>query len=222
MSDIVIIIMAIAIFLCSSLIYWKNYKNKKDYKTIRYKGDLSGFEIAEKILENNGFDNLYIVETRNYLEERYDSNRNVIRLLPSRFHGLSMIDGANAAFLASHAIFDKKNTLLHIRNYLLFITHILIYVCYGSIIVASFLRNYDYLKLGILGLLVVMVFHLITLPVEKKVGNFVVKSIKELNLLDEVYYGELSKSIDTLAYRYLSLPVSLIVALINLLKNKCG
>lgn len=220
MSNIVIIIMAIAIFLCSGLIYWKNYKNKKDYKTIRYKDDLSGFEIAEKILENNGLDNLYIVETRNYLEERYDSNRNVIRLLPSRFHGLSMIDGTNAAFLASHAIFDKKNTLLHIRNCLLFITNILIYVCYGSIIVASCIKNYDYLKLGVLGLFVVMIFHLITLPVEKEVGNFVLKSIKELKLLDEAYHEELSQSVDALTYRYLSLPVSLIGALINLLKNK--
>ena len=68
MGDIVTIVLVIVIILCSTIVYLNNYKNEKKYKNIRYKGELSGFEIAEKILENNGLDNIYIVETRNYLE----------------------------------------------------------------------------------------------------------------------------------------------------------
>lgn len=220
MSDIVIIIITFLLFLCSMLIYWNNYKNEKNTKAIRYKDDLSGFEIAEKILENNGLDNLYIVETRSFLEERYDTRRNVIRLLPSRFHGLSMADGANAAFLAGHAIFDRKNLFIHIHNCLLFIVNILIYICYGIIIFASCVRNYEYLKLGILGLFIIMIFHLITVPIEKNIGKFIVQNIKDLELLDEVYNEEFSKLIDSLTYRYISLPVSLIVSVISILKNQ--
>lgn len=219
MGDIVTIVLVIVIILCSTIVYLNNYKNEKKYKNIHYKGELSGFEIAEKILENNGLDNIYIVETRNYLEERYDTNRNVIRLLPNSFHGLSIIDGIRAAFLAGHAIFDKKNKLLHIRNILLFIVNILIYASYGCIVVAAFVKNYEYLKLGILSLFVIMLFHFITLPLEKEVGNFIVKNIKDLNLIDDKYNEELEEITNNLSFRYISSPISLIVALINLLKN---
>lgn len=219
MGDIVTIVLVIVIILCSTIVYLNNYKNEKKYKNIHYKGELSGFEIAEKILENNGLDNIYIVETRNYLEERYDTNRNVIRLLPNSFHGLSIIDGIRAAFLAGHAIFDKKNKLLHIRNILLFIVNILIYASYGCIVVAAFVKNYEYLKLGILSLFVIMLFHFITLPLEKEVGNFIVKNIKDLNLIDNKYNEDLEEITNNLSFRYISSPISLIVALINLLKN---
>lgn len=219
MGDIVTITLVIIIICCSTIVYWNNYKNIKKYKNIHYKGELSGFEIAEKILENNGLDNIYIVETHNYLEERYDINRNVIRLLPSSFHGLSIIDGLTAAFLAGHAIFDKKKKLLHIRNILSFIVNILIYVSYGCIIIAAFIKNYEYLKLGIFSLFILMLFHFITLPLEKEIGSFVVKSIKELNLIDDIYIEVLEKITNDLSYRYISSPIILIVALINLLKN---
>ncbi len=219
MGDIVTIVLVIVIILCSTIVYLNNYKNEKKYKNIHYKGELSGFEIAEKILENNGLDNIYIVETHNYLEERYDTNRNVIRLLPNSFHGLSIIDGIRAAFLAGHAIFDKKNKLLHIRNILLFIVNILIYASYGCIVVAAFVKNYEYLKLGILSLFVIMLFHFITLPLEKEVGNFIVKNIKDLNLIDNKYNEDLEEITNNLSFRYISSPISLIVALINLLKN---
>ena len=219
MGDIVTIVLVIVIILCSTIVYLNNYKNEKKYKNIRYKGELSGFEIAEKILENNGLDNIYIVETRNYLEEQYDTNRNVIRLLPNSFHGLSIIDGIRAAFLAGHAIFDKKNKLLHIRNILLFIVNILIYASYGCIVVAAFVKNYEYLKLGILSLFVIMLFHFITLPLEKEVGNFIVKNIKDLNLIDNQYNEDLEEITNNLSFRYISSPISLLVALINLLKN---
>ncbi len=220
MSDIVMIILALGIVLCPALIYWNNYNNAKKFKAIHFNGDLSGFEIAEKILQSNGFDNLYIVETKNYLEECYDTNRNVIRLLPSRFHGLAISDGIKAAFLAGHAIFDKKNKALHIRNLLLPIVNLLIYVCYGCIILAAFIKNYDYLKLGILGLFIIVLFHLITLPIEKEMGQFIIKNIRQLDLLDETYNAELIKLTDGLIYRYLSSPLNLIIAVINLLKNK--
>lgn len=219
MGDIVTIVLVIVIILCSTIVYLNNYKNEKKYKNIHYKGELSGFEIAEKILENNGLDNIYIVETRNYLEERYDTNRNVIRLLPNSFHGLSIIDGLRAAFLAGHAIFDKKNKLLHIRNILLFVVNILIYASYGCIVVAAFVKNYEYLKLGILSLFVIMLFHFITLPLEKEIGNFIIKSIKDLDLIDDKYNEGLEEITTNLSFRYISSPINLIMALINLLKN---
>lgn len=219
MGDIVTIVLVIVIILCSTIVYLNNYKNEKKYKNIHYKGELSGFEIAEKILENNGLDNIYIVETRNYLEERYDTNRNVIRLLPNSFHGLSIIDGLRAAFLAGHAIFDKKNKLLHIRNILLFVVNILIYASYGCIVVAAFVKNYEYLKLGILSLFVIMLFHFITLPLEKEIGNFIIKSIKDLDLIDDKYNEGLDEITTNLSFRYISSPINLIMALINLLKN---
>lgn len=219
MGDIVTIVLIILIICCSTIAYWNNYKNSKKYKSIHYKGELSGFEVAEKILECNGLDNIYIVETKNYLEERYDINRNVIRLLPSRFHGLSVIDGITAAYLAGHAIFDKKNKLLHIRNFLLFIVNILVYISYGCIVIAAFTKSYDYFKLGILSLFVIMSFHFITLPLEKDIGHFIVKSIMDLGLIEDIHNDELEKITNDLSYRYISSPISLIISLIHLLKN---
>ena len=64
-----------------------------------------------------------------------------------------------------------------------------------------------------------MLFHFITLPLEKEIGSFVVKNIKELNLIDDIHIEVLEKITNDLSYRYISSPINLIVALINLLKN---
>src|SRR5574344_2377176 len=78
------------------------------YAKINGKSDLTGFDVAKKILEKNGLDELYIVETQGYLTDAYDSSRKTVRLSSDIYHGTSISSIAVSAHECGHAIQDKE------------------------------------------------------------------------------------------------------------------
>ena len=61
--------------------------NYKKYKKIKSVQGLTGFEVAKRMLEENGLDNIYIVENPGELSDCYDSSRKVVKLSKDVFHG---------------------------------------------------------------------------------------------------------------------------------------
>ena len=90
-------------------------KYKKEKNSI----GLSGFEVARKILDANGLENIYVVETRGNLTDHYDPTRKVIKLSKDIFHGDTVAAASVAAHECGHAIQDKDNyTFMRIRSFL--------------------------------------------------------------------------------------------------------
>ena len=86
---------------------------------------LCGQEVARKILDANGLDNVHIVEVRGNLSDHYDPTQKVVRLSTEVFHGESVASLAVAAHECGHAIQDKENyTWLRIRHFFVPIVNI--------------------------------------------------------------------------------------------------
>lgn len=160
------------------------------YKDKELKKNISGFEIARSILDNNDLKDLYIVEVKGNLNDHYDYNQKVIRLSTDVYHGETVTSTAVAAKIASYAILDKRNnTYMKFKFTLNPIINFAVYIAYILFILGVCLQDYGMVALasGILGF--VLVFHLVTLPVEfsgKKVAN------DELCKLDKISKEEIS------------------------------
>ena len=75
--DLLIILGIIAIPAIAQIGISVNY-NK--YKNIENSKKLSGFDVARKILDKNGLQNVHVVEVRGNLTDHYDPSRKVVRL----------------------------------------------------------------------------------------------------------------------------------------------
>ena len=83
-----------------------NYTYKKNLKR-KARNNLTGYDVARKILDENGLNDLLIVETGGTLTDHYDPNRKVIRLSRSFYHQDSLASQAVASHEVGHALQDK-------------------------------------------------------------------------------------------------------------------
>lgn len=204
---VLVLILPCLAYTIISLTYSKN-------KEKELKKKLSGFEIARSILDNNDLKDLYIVEVKGNLNDHYDYNQKVIRLSTDVYHGETVTSMAVAAKIASYAILDKRNnTYMKFKFTLNPIINFAVYIAYILFILGICLQDFSMVSLasGILGF--VLIFHLVTLPVEfngKKVAS------GELKKLDKITKEEISDTEAVLKVANYTFVMSILTCISNL------
>ena len=111
----------------------------KKYKMVANKKGLSGFEVARKILDENGLKDMYIVEVRGELTDHYDPTQKVLRLSTDIFHGETIAAAAVAAHECGHAIQDKEGyVMMKIRSALVPVVNLVTYAAYIMFAISVF------------------------------------------------------------------------------------
>ena len=112
--DTILILLIILIPLIAQVKISNSYNRyKKEKNTCK----LTGQEVARRILDENGLQDIHIVEIKGELTDHYDPTRKVVRLSTDIFHGDTVAAAAVAAHECGHAIQDKENyTFLRIRS----------------------------------------------------------------------------------------------------------
>ena len=110
----ILIFIGLGISLIAQIVVTTSYSK---YKKIQNSKDITGFETARKILDENGLQNIMILETKGNLSDHYDPTRKVIKLSTDIYHGTSIASASVAAHECGHAIQDKVGyTFLRIRH----------------------------------------------------------------------------------------------------------
>lgn len=157
-------------------IYVSNRYNK--YKNIENDKKISGFEVARKILDKNGLNNLYIVETRGTMSDHYDPKRKTVRLSSEVFHGTTIAALAIAAHECGHAIQDKEGYFfMKIRSFIFPIVSLGTKFAYIVLLIGLIANIMNLIWIGILLVGLGLVFQLVTLPVEFDASR---RALKEL------------------------------------------
>ena len=167
-------------------------RNYNKYSKVDSKGNITGAEIARKILKANGLDKVYVVETQGVLTDHYDPSRKVVRLSSSNYNDTSIAAVAVAAHECGHALQDKENYfLLRLRAALVPIVNISNKAGYIIIMIGVFANIFNLVILGIMLLGAILLFHLVTLPVEINASKRAMEKIEKMHLLtgDEVGKG---------------------------------
>lgn len=188
------------------------------FKRVKSKGNLSGQEVARRILDENGLKDIYIVEVRGELTDHYDPSRKVVRLSHEVFHGTSIASLSVAAHECGHAIQDKVGyTMMRIRSALVPLVNFVTYLGYFGLIVSIFAGITGYIKLSILLLCATLLFQLVTLPVELDASKRALAQLKKLSLVDEEEQDSSKQMLQAAALTYVAALASTILNLLRLI-----
>lgn len=156
----------------------------KKYSKIANKKDITGAEAARIILEKNGLKDIYVVETKGNLTDHYDPRRKVIRLSTNVYDKKSVSAVAIAAHECGHAIQDKEGYgPMRVRSSLVPIVNVSSYAGYIVLIIGIIFQSINLIWAGIILEMAILVFQLITLPVEIDASKRALNRINEYNLL---------------------------------------
>lgn len=185
------------------------------YKKILNNKDLTGFDVARKILDNNGLNNIMILETKGNLTDHYDPQRKTIKLSTDIYHGSSIASAAVAAHECGHAIQDKTKYIpMIIRSHLVPFVNICTKIGYLAIMIGV-IFSYLLVELGIILLLAMLLFQLITLPVEFNASKRAMKELERLHLLDKEEKNYAKNILIAAAFTYVA---SLLSTLLEILR----
>ena len=191
--------------------------NYKKYKEIKVKKGLSGQEVARKILDANGLENIHIVETQGELTDHYDPKRKVIRLSHTIFHEDSISSVGVAAHECGHAIQDKEGyTFMKVRSALVPFVNLVSYLGYFGLVISIFAGLTGYLKISILVLVATIIFQLVTLPVEFDASKRAKEQLIKLGLIDNDEHEQVSKVLSAAAMTYVAGLISNLLQLLRL------
>ena len=174
-------IIALAIMIIAQIMVSANYRKYKKEPNLCKK---SGVEIAQEILEENGINNIYVIETKGHLTDHYDPSNNVIRLSKEVFNGESIASTSIAAHEVGHAIqYKEGNKLIKIRSKLVPFVNLCSNLGYIAIIIGLL----GYIRLfyvGIALISMILLYQLLTLPVEFDASSKAFDNLSKMNILN--------------------------------------
>lgn len=187
------------------------------YCGIKNKSGMTGAEAARKILKENGLENVYVVEVKGFLTDHYDPSRKVVRLSTKNYNDDSVGAVAVASHECGHALQDKENyKFMRIRAALVPVVNFSSKAGYVVIMIGIFSSITNLIWLGVIFELMILLFQIVTLPVEIDASKRAMAKIKKMRLLtgNEVKQGR--KMLIAAALTYVASVASAILEILRL------
>lgn len=180
-----------------------------------YRG-YTGYEIARKILDENGLYQVQIERVAGSLTDHFDPTKSVVRLSDTVYQSTSVAAIGVAAHEVGHAIQHNTGYLpIKIRSAIVPITNIGSTLAWPLAIFGVILGLEQLAMIGVWLFVIVVLFQLITLPVEFDASRRALKTIREDHILEGEEYTGAKKMLTAAALTYVA---ALIVAIGNLLR----
>lgn len=154
------------------------------YKKVPNSKGITGAEVARGILDRHGLSNVYVTETKGLLSDHYDSSRKVIRLSSDIYHGTTVAAVSVAAHEVGHAIQDKEGYgFMRFRHAMFPLVNFSSKAGYFAILFGIIFGSLNLIWIGIALEIIILLFQLVTLPVEFDASRRASKEIKNNNFL---------------------------------------
>jgi len=194
--------------------YVNNSYNKYKYQSLKKK--ITGAEVARIILDRNGLRDIKIQQVSGNLTDHYDPTRKVVNLSSEIYQGDTIAAASVAAHECGHAIQHKEKYLfLKIRSLLVPLVNFSTKIGYLVIFIGLIFSFFELSLIGLILLLAMLLFQLITLPVEFNASSRAKKQLIELNLIDN---EELKDSKTMLTAAALTYVASVLTTLLQILR----
>ena len=191
--------------------------NYSKYKKVLAKSHKKGCEVARKILDKHGLRNIDIEEVSGNLTDHYDPTKKVVRLSSDIYSGTSIASVSVAAHECGHAIQDKVGyTPMRIRSKIVPIVNFSTKIGYIVVIIGISAGILKIALIGIVLLLSMLLFQLITLPVEFDASRRGKKELAELNILDPSEQKGSAKMLKAAAFTYVASVLSTLLQILRL------
>jgi Zn-dependent membrane protease YugP len=199
-----------------SLISWlvsQKLKNKfKYYSTIQLQNGLSGKEIAEKMLHDNGIYDVKVISTPGSLTDHYNPLNKTVNLSESVYGQRNAASAAVASHEVGHAVqHAQAYQWLGMRSKLVPVVNVSSkfsqWLVIGGLLLSAFSGNsgigFAIAVLGLLMMALATLFSFITLPVEYDASNRALAWLKTNNMLTNAEQDGAKDSLKWAARTYL-------------------
>jgi len=185
---------------------------------VRNSNGYTGYEVARRILDANGLYNVPIEMVRGHLTDHYDPRSRVLRLSHDVYNGTSLASAGVAAHECGHAVQHSESYVpLTVRNTIAPIASIGSQAAWFLILIAFVLNMMQLFDLGIYLFSAVVLFQIVTLPVEYNASRRAIIALEDYGLVgrDEVYGAR--KVLSAAALTYVAATVTAVLQLVRLL-----
>lgn len=192
-------------------------KSYSKYQQIPIKKRMTGFETARAILDANGLSKVKINKISGKLTDHYDPRNKTINLSRDIYEEYSVASVSVAAHECGHAIQDKENyTFLRIRAFLVPLVNFSSKFGYIVVIIGLIFNILGLAKFGIYLLLLILLFQLVTLPVEFNASSRANKQLKALGVLEEYEQSDSKTMLRAAALTYVASLMSTLLQILRL------
>lgn len=209
-----LIIGATIISLGATLFIKWNYKK---YKQENLSKKMTGYDVAREILDKNNLSDILIFETDGELSDHYDPSNKTIKLSHDIYHGSTIAAAAVAAHECGHAIQDKNGyTFLRFRNKIIPLVNLSSKAGYVAIMVGVIFNYINLIWVGIAFEIIILLFQLITLPVEFDASKRALVIIKKLHIVNNEEHSGAKKMLTSAALTYVAGVLSTLLEILRL------
>jgi Zn-dependent membrane protease YugP len=208
------------VFLGISMLVSLVLKNKfAKYSKVPLSHGLTGREIAEKMLKENGIYDVKVTSSNGFLSDHYNPVNKTVNLSPDVYNGISVSAAAVAAHECGHAVqHAAAYAPLTMRSKLVpvvqFSSNFVNLILLAGVIMA-YSGNTTVLLIGIILMAITVLFSLITLPVEFDASKRALAWLDRTNVTNRTEYPMAKDALKWAATTYVVAALAAVVTLIQ-------
>lgn len=203
-------------FLVSSILKAKFTK----YSKIGLANGLSGHEIAEKMLRENGIFDVKVTSVQGFLSDHYNPINKTVNLSPEVYSGTSVSAAAVAAHECGHAVQHAtqygplmfRSKLVPVVQYSSMLVN---WILLAGMIVIATTNNPTILLVGIVAMSITVLFTLVTLPVEFDASKRALAWLNRTNVTSTEEYPRAKDALKWAATTYVVAALAAVVQLVQ-------
>ena len=189
------------------------------YSKIPLANGLSGKQIAEKMLRENGIYDVQVISSQGFLSDHYNPINKTVNLSPDVYNGTSISAAAVAAHECGHAVqHATAYSWLMMRSRLVPIvqvsSNLVNFVLLIGVVLAATGRP-GLLLIGIGLMAVTVLFTLITLPVEFDASKRALAWLERTNVTNNTEYPKAKDALKWAAMTYVVAALAAVVTLVQ-------
>lgn len=210
-------ILMFGVMILGMLVQWNLQSVFKKYSRVRLDSGLTGREVAERMLRENGLTDVRVLSTRGKLTDHYNPLDKTINLSESVYNSNSVMAAAVAAHETGHALqhamgyapLKMRSALVPVVQFSSSIVNI--------VLIAGILLLNVFPKLLLAGIIlfgVTTLFSIITLPVEVDASRRALAWLERSRVTSYEQQPKASKALRAAAYTYFAAAIGSIATLL--------
>lgn len=226
-----LLLIGIVFMIISWSVSSKLKRKFKEYSQVGLASNLSGREIAEKMLADHGIYDVKVMSVEGQLTDHYNPANKTVNLSPEVYHGRSAAAAAVAAHECGHAVqhataysfLEFRSAMVPIQNVTARIMNIIfMFMLFGSFLLGNALPYQTALLIIIGCYFVFTLFAFVTLPVEFDASNRALAWIDRRGIVTSKEHVMAKDALKWAAMTYVVAALSSLVTLIYFILSYLG
>jgi Zn-dependent membrane protease YugP len=212
-------VLAGIMFLIGMMVSGRLKSKFREYSEVPLQRGMSGKEVAEKMLHDNGIYDVKVISVQGFLTDHYNPLEKTVNLSPEVYAGRSISAAAVAAHECGHAVqHATAYSMLMLRSRLVPLVQISTTLSQWVILAGLGLlfgrENQTLLLIGIALFAVSTLFSLVTLPVEYDASNRALRWMETTGLTTRREHDQAADALKWAARTYLVAAISSVATLL--------